>query len=371
MRAIAASVLAIAIGAACSVPSRSEKPRASSREYRSGELWLCRPDLPRDACRIDLSTTVIAADGTRTVEKHEPAERAPVDCFYVYPTVDLNLIPGNHVDFGNRDKMAKVAAAQIARFSEVCRVYAPLYRQATISTYIASKGDQKQFFDVAYSDIAAAFRDFVTHADAARPFVIIGHSQGSQMAARLVHDVIEPDAALRARLLVAMTIGFAVDAPNGADVGGTLARTPPCVAQAQTGCAVAYRTIADGDTPSRLIGEPTEGHHALCVDPSYRGLLRESVFERSSEGITTPFESVRDFYRAECKTDERGNSFLAVAETRVPGDKRPSLVDLGHSNGGVGMHIYDVQLGLGDLVHQVRVKARNWAGLAPGDTVRP
>lgn len=374
MRATGASLLVLAAASlGCSVPSRSEQPRASSSDYRSLDMWLCRPDLPesKDACRIALSTTVTAADGTRTIEKHAAAPDAPVDCFYVYPTVDLNLIPGNHVDFGKRDKMVKVAALQIARFSEVCKVYAPLYRQATISTYIASKGDQKQFFDVAYSDVAAAFRDYLAHADPKRPFVIIGHSQGSQMAARLVHDEVEPSAELRARLLVAMTIGFAVNAPRGAEVGGTLARTPPCMAEAQTGCVVAYRTIADGDSPSSLIGAPPGGQHALCVDPSYRGVLRESVFERKSDGITTPYESVRDFYRAQCKTDDQGNSFLALAEARVAGDKRPSLVDLGKSNGGVGMHIYDVQLGIGDLVEQVRVKARNWAGPAAGDTVKP
>jgi hypothetical protein len=117
------------------------------------------------------------ADGSRTVESHAPARDSAVDCFYIYPTVDLSIIPGNHVDFSDLSKIRATAAAQIARFSEVCNVYAPLYRQATIATYFSTKGDQQHFFDVAYSDIAAAFDAYRERFDRGHRIVIIGHSQ--------------------------------------------------------------------------------------------------------------------------------------------------------------------------------------------------
>ena len=331
--------------------------RTSSVAYRDPALWLCRPDLPSDACRGDLTTTVIAADGSRTVERHAPREAA-VDCFYIYPTLDLSLIPGNHVDFSDLAKIRKTAGAQIARFSEVCNVYAPLYRQATIATYIASKGEQRRFFDVAYSDIAAAFHAYLSHFDRGRPIVIVGHSQGSQMAARLLHDTFDQSDALRPRLLVAMPIGFAVDVPDGAQVGGTFEHLPPCTRAEQTACVIAYRSLAEGDKPSRWIADAPAGHHALCVEPSGRGVLSESIFPAADRklDVATPYVSVRDFYRARCVSAPRGRDYLEIAEGRTPGDRRPRLVDLEKNHGGLGLHVYDLQLAQGDLIALIRAK---------------
>jgi len=205
-------------------------------------------------------------------------------------------------------------------------------------------------------DIAAAFHAYLQHFDRGKPIVIVGHSQGSQMAAHLLKDTFDQSDELRPRLLVAMTIGFSVDVPDGADTGGTFEHLVPCTRPEQTSCVIAYRTIAEGDTPSS-IGETPAGHHALCVDPSSHDTLTESVF-KSKDGIATPYTSVRDFYRARCVTDPHGHGYLAIAEARVPGDKRPSLIDLGHSYGGLGLHIYDVQVGQGDLVEMIRRKVR-------------
>src|SRR3954469_18616559 len=157
--------LGLLVVAGCAT-SRNEQVRTSDAAYRDPAWWVCRPDLPSDACRGDLATTILEPDGKRTVEAHAPARDAKLDCFYIYPTIDLSLLPGNHVDFSDLAKIRSTAAAQIARFSEVCNVYAPLYRQATIATYFSTKGDQKHFFDVAYSDIAAAFavyREWFAH----------------------------------------------------------------------------------------------------------------------------------------------------------------------------------------------------------------
>ncbi len=312
-------------------------------------MWLCRPDLPTDACRGDLTTTELLPDGGRVVHAHAPAKDAPVDCFYIYPTVDLSALPGNHVDFSDLASQRKAAAAQIARFSEVCNVYAPLYRQATISTYLAGKATQDRFFEVAYSDIAAAFHAYLVHFDRGRPIVIVGHSQGSQMAARLLHDTFDQSDVLRPRLLVAMPIGFTAEVP------GTFDHLAPCTRPDETACFVAYMSIREGDTPGGFGPELAPGHRAACVDPATGPTLRESVFP-SNGRAATPYVSVRDFYRAHCSARADGRDRLEIAEARVPGDRRPSIVDLGKSLGGLGMHIYDVQLAQGDLIELIRIK---------------
>ena len=89
-----------------------------SPDYANPQVWLCRPDHP-GACAVDLSTTVIGPDGRTTVERAQPDPRAPVDCFYVYPTVstdstDLSdLVP----DAAERT----VVKLQLTRFDTRCR----------------------------------------------------------------------------------------------------------------------------------------------------------------------------------------------------------------------------------------------------------
>jgi pimeloyl-ACP methyl ester carboxylesterase len=342
--------------------SRSEQPRTSDASYFDAAWWVCRPDLPSDACRGDLTTTVIAADGTRTIEPHAPARDATVDCFYIYPTVDLSIIPGNHVDFSDLSTIRRTAAAQIARLSEVCNVFAPLYRQATIATYFSTKGDQKHFFDVAYSDVAAAFDAYLARFARGHKLVIIGHSQGSQMAARLLQERFDRDPAMRARLLVAMPIGFTVDIPNGATTGGTFTTLAPCKGAGETGCVLSYLSIRDGDSPNKLTNRVPEGHHALCVSPTARATLRESVFPTPKDakrlGVTTPYVAVKDFYAAHCTDDRDGRDYLALKEVPQPDDRRPHLVDLDNSAGGLGLHRYDLQFTQGDLIELVRTKSQ-------------
>ena len=55
--------------------------------YADGRSWLCRPDLPQDACDVDLDATAIGPDGALSVDRHRPADAPQIDCFYVYPTV--------------------------------------------------------------------------------------------------------------------------------------------------------------------------------------------------------------------------------------------------------------------------------------------
>lgn len=344
----------------CHGAAQHEQIRTSSSDYADGTMWLCRPDLPSDACRLDLTTTVIEPDGTHTVEPHAPAHDAPVDCFYIYPTVDLGVVPGNHTDFTDLSAMRKTAAAQIARWSEVCNVYAPLYRQVTISTYL-DKAAHRRFFDVAYSDVAAAFHEYLHHFDRGKPIVVVGHSQGAQMAMQLVHDTFDQSAQLRPRLLAAMPIGFLVHTPANAPTGGTFENLVACSQPDQLGCVVAYMTVGEGDTAGSIARDLPAGERAVCVDPSPNPTLTESVFlSHHKNGVTTPYVAVRGLYRARCVSHPDGRAYLEVGEQRVPDDHRPSLVSLHSMFGGFGLHIHDFQFTQGDLIDLVRRKLAAW-----------
>src|SRR6476661_8047497 len=99
-------------------------------DYSDAKSWLCRPDR-HDACDVDLSTTIIAADGKLTRENFSADPKSPIDCFYVYPTVSTDPTPNS--DMIPDAAELNVVRQQFARFGSKCRVYAPMYRQVTLA----------------------------------------------------------------------------------------------------------------------------------------------------------------------------------------------------------------------------------------------
>src|SRR5215203_1485696 len=101
-----------------------------STDYSNPRAWLCRPDRP-GACDVDLSTTVIGRDGHSSVERQRLEPNAPVDCFYVYPTVSTDTTTNS--DLVPDDAERNVVRLQLARFGTQCRLFAPMYRQLTLA----------------------------------------------------------------------------------------------------------------------------------------------------------------------------------------------------------------------------------------------
>ncbi len=361
MRVISALVVLLVLGA-CRAPSRVEDPQRDPAFYDDPAHWLCRPDLPNDACHGNLDATELMPDGSRRVEPFVAAADPQVDCFYIYPTVDLSLRAGNHTDFTDIHKITDVARAQISRFRSVCNVYAPLYRQITIGTYVfSSEAERDRFSDVAYADVTAAFKNYLAHFDRGHKLVIIGHSQGAQLATRLLHDTFDTSDALRARLLVGMPIGYDANVPDGATLGGSFDKIPPCTSDAQTGCIVSYRSIAAGDTPGNGFKLPP-GRRAICVDPAGAGAeLHPLVAVAPSASVpelhlATPYIVERGFYLGRCVPDARGHDYLEISEAHAADDQRKPLVNLSKFHGPLGLHILDLTLPQGNVIELIEKK---------------
>src|SRR5690349_18170319 len=99
-------------------------------DYGDEKTWLCRPGR-QDACAVDLTTTVIKANGSMSRETWAADPKAPIDCFYVYPTVSTDPTPNS--DMTADPAELNVIRIQFARFASKCRPYAPLYRQVTLA----------------------------------------------------------------------------------------------------------------------------------------------------------------------------------------------------------------------------------------------
>lgn len=345
--------------------------------YDDPGLWLCHPDkaMADDQCRgADLRATEILPDGSTQVVEHAIAEDPAFDCFYVYPTVDIRFRPGQTEDFDDISEELDPLLSQAARFTAQCRVFAPLYHQVTIGTFGSPQAEE--LLDAAYQDVAAAFESYQQLHHDGRPLVIMGHSQGTYMTTRLLQEVIEPDEALRSRLIVALMIGGSVSVPEGQDRGGTFASLPLCATAEQTGCVLAFRSYAQ-ELPPEPGGQSADGpgRHVACTDPAV--LLGHDrlagaylpnfsnqpiVFPPIDFGtpIDTPFVLYRDLYASECLVDGDGHDYLSISVEPAAGDVRQNPIDFAQpllDPGFLGLHVFDYNFPLQELMDLVQTKA--------------
>src|SRR5215813_8692240 len=146
----------------------AQTPR--SNDYSDPKSWLCRP-AGHDACDVDLTTTVITADGQLSRETWKADPNAAIDCFYVYPTVSTDTTPNSDMTADPAEK--NVIRQQFARFASKCRPYAPLYRQVTLVGLRAMMtGGNRASFDkgVQYDDVRDAFKYYLEHDNQGRGF---------------------------------------------------------------------------------------------------------------------------------------------------------------------------------------------------------
>lgn len=318
---------------------------------------------------MDLTATEIRPDGSRAIERFEAVAAPRVDCFWIYPTVDLSLVPGNHEDLSTIEPMARTTVAQAARFRSTCALYAPLYRQITLGSYLRSGQVVRDGLAKAFADVEAAFVEYLARYDQGRPIVLLGHSQGGDMVVRLLQRFFDKDPALRARLLVALPIGTNVETAAGRDTGGSFANIPVCRGATQTGCVVAYRSHAAGERANPGRAAPPPGEETVCVNPADIERNELSPFAAAYlpvggplrgrlagvEGVETPFVVLRNFYAGRCLTGENGYRYLAVSLAGSPGDVRQSPFDFEKIpfHKVLGLHIVDFQLPQGDLIDLV------------------
>ena len=242
--------------AGSSRPSATTGARTGGRSG-TASVWLCRPGQAHDPCTSSRQATTVPAQGPRTIQRPSAEKSSAFDCFYVYPTVSTQ-----HTDNANlkvQPAEVQAAIAQASRFSQVCRVWAPMYRQRTGASLLQGLGSDPSANNVAYDSLVSAWRSYLAHDNHDRPLVLIGHSQGAAMLIRLIDHQIDPKPALRARTVLAILAGGNVTVPIGKTVGAPFRHLPLCTANGQVGCVIAYSSFPSEPPANADFGRPGQG----------------------------------------------------------------------------------------------------------------
>lgn len=358
-------------------------------DYADPNLWMCRPDIDVNECVRDMDATLMLPSGKQVFAPHVEAKHTAFDCFYVYPTVLLTR-SGNQTDFSDSATGARIVLdplrSQAAPFTRVCSVYAPLYRQsgmgASATGGTPSAASMAATAALAFQDVKAAFDYYLKNDNKGRPFVLIGHSQGSGMLTSLVKAKIDEDPALRSQMISALIIGSSITVAKGQRTGGSFKNVPTCSSSKDTGCVVSYMSFAQ-EAPPKAGGAFTRsipaGLELACTDPAAltgnKGNYLASYIATKTvlaanftndlggtmpADAKTPFLIYPDMFKGQCKTTADGINYLEIAlakaadDVREPPPYRSSTVE---SIGG-GMHLMDYNLEIEDLLELVTEQAR-------------
>jgi len=242
-----------------------ELPHPPAPDYTREDAWAALP------WRLDAADVVAERDpfGDRQAS-------ASVDVFYIHPTTYRD------VEFWNQplDKAAtnawtdeSVIARQAAIFNACCRVFAPRYRQATAAAvYAPPERKPLAAYEFAWGDVRAAFLHYMQHWNQGRPFILVGHSQGTSHIERWFNEF--GTGAYRSQLVAAYAVGIGFTTGSLRQMGGGV---PVCATPTSTGCLVSWNVFDAAGDPSMFVRGTqarhaarfgsSEGNDILCINP--------------------------------------------------------------------------------------------------------
>jgi hypothetical protein len=291
------------------------------------------------------------------------ASGSDFDCFYVYPTVTAAAATGN-TGTDVTPAIEGAAVEQASRFSHVCTVWAPTYRQRTSASLSKGLGSDPGADQISYQSLLQGWKDYLVNDNHGRPVIFIGHSQGAANLVRLLRSQVDGNPALRDRMVSAVILGGNVQVPTGKLVGGTFAHIPACSKGGETGCVIAYSSFSSPPPVGSLFGRPGRGvslqsgqeaahdQQVVCTNPALLGATGAEpltpYFVSSAGSTGEPWATYPDLYTGKCESSG-GATWLQIDASA--GDSRPVVTPtLGPD---WGLHIDDVNLALGNLVDDV------------------
>jgi Protein of unknown function (DUF3089) len=381
----------MAIGAMAALALLGAGASAASAAKHAKAVWLCKPGMAHGPCNQPLTSTAVTYSNGVREEKVEKAKKGSkrIDCFYVYPTVSEQETTNANLEIEPQE--TQIAIDQASRFTQDCKVYAPMYRQVTLRALNNPEGVPPEASAIAYVSMLEAWLEYMQKYNKGRGFVLIGHSQGSFVLEQLIREQIDPNPALRKQMVSAVLLGGQVLVPEGQRVGAEFQNVPLCAAAYETHCVIAYSSFAKEPPEGSFFGrvrspltnpEGVEGGglEVACVNPAlftqdgsaaplqtyesttpFPGQL--GAFTETPTGFSTPWAATPGLYTGQCK-HENNATWLQISLNGSPSEgelkEREEHHELVQESLGPdwGLHLYDVNIALGNLVKTVALQSQ-------------
>ena len=295
-------------------------------DYAQSKNWASLPNVQNNSMLVPTSDL---QNGQSTAE---------ADVFYIYPTVYTSFFSNNAPidDKGYQKDVTDLLASQASSLNNVGKIYTPYYRQASLWAYLDTEKARKEAFDIAYSDVEAAFQYYLEHYNRERPLFILSHSQGSQVAVRLLQENYTK-LHLGKILIAAYIVGERIGTH-------TFATLSPCTTATQTNCFVTWGTVVRGGKSDLMTGD-VQGD-PVCVNPLSWRMDEQAVSEDYHlGGVPDTFDRVLPhLISAQC---EDGLLNIEPAPT-------------GFAHDGKDYHESDVNLFYMDIRHNAEVRLQQY-----------
>ena len=146
-----------------------------------------------------------------------PERTKPYDTFYIYPSAYEDFSEGAPV-IGSIDHKGMHAGAQAdleeqgTAYETSTNVFAPYYRQMNFATVVKSTAEERNkiLSGIPLQDLYAALDYYFENYNEGRPFILAGHSQGSQMLTYILSEYMGKHPEYLKRMIAAYVIGYSI-----------------------------------------------------------------------------------------------------------------------------------------------------------------
>lgn len=254
-----------------------------------------------------------------------------VDVFWVYPTILHDkaswLMDIKRLDLLEAAESTLVKQASV--FTGQANLYAPLYRQMNMAALALPESEMEAIIAYGKKDVWRAFKYYLKHYNKGRPFILAGHSQGSNILVEMTKGK-WGGIGVEKQLVAAYLIGWSITEKD-LEQNRSL---KICRSAGQTGCFISYNTIAAG----KQSAAPTLIKGAVVVNP----LTWDTEASRAPAEMNL---GAAFFENGESRTIPGFTSAKIEDYGLVVEPKNPALVDSGSETFPKGVyHVFDYSL---------------------------
>lgn len=321
-------------------------PPRTGPQYDDLASWIARPEITGNPSQWAPQDYLGAAP---------PPRRAAA--FYIHPTTYLEREQWNGPigDQQSRDRADLFVRSQASAFADVADIWAPRYRQAAYGAFLLKTEDAKRALDLAYSDVDAAFDEFLRRLPPDRPIILAGHSQGALHLSRLLA---ERKAELKGRLVAAYVVGWPLDVNADLPTIGL----PPCAEPEQIGCLLTWQSFSEPANPDMVLdawegtagpgGAKRKREDMLCVNP-VSGTVDGSAEALDNPGTLVPTIDLKGASLAVGQVGARCEKGLLILQGSIP-NLGPFVLP------GNNYHVYDYALFWGAIARDAMRRSLAW-----------